>query len=495
MTVPFNRIPANLRVPFWYAEMDASQAGTYSQVKRTLLLGQMLAAGTATANVPVLVGTVSQAYALFGRGSMLARMYARYRAVDAAAELWCLPLADNAAGTAATGTITVTGPATASGTVSLYIGGQLVEAAVTSGDTATVIASAIVTAIGTVPDLAVTAASAAGVVTLTARHKGLVGNDLVVSDTYYGGLGGQALPAGVALAYVAMSGGASNPSLTAAVSGMGDEPFEYVVCPYTDATSLNALRDEFGDASGRWSYSRQLYGHVYSAYRGSLSTLTTFGAGRNDPHCTIAGIEADVQTPVDEYAAIYAAANAAFLNANVSRPTQYGELVGVLPARIGKRFLWSERQSLLNYGMATSVYQAGAALVERAVTTYQKNAQGYADNSYLDSETLFQSSEFLRRMRRVMLKYSRHGAASNGTNLGPGAAVVTPVVMEGELDAEYLRMEQDGLVENFKLWKKARRVERDANNPNRFNVLLTPDYVNQLRIVAVVNQFRLQFPG
>jgi len=40
-----------------------------------------------------------------------------------------------------------------------------------------------------------------------------------------------------------------------------------------------------------------------------------------------------------------------------------------------------------------------------------------------------------------------------------------------------------------------RPVERDSGNPNRINVLLPPDLVNQLRIFALLNQFRLQYPA
>ncbi len=36
-------------------------------------------------------------------------------------------------------------------------------------------------------------------------------------------------------------------------------------------------------------------------------------------------------------------------------------------------------------------------------------------------------------------------------------------------------------------------VERDTDNVNRINVLFPPDYVNQLRIFALLNQFRLQY--
>ncbi|ENX5204677.1 hypothetical protein ACFPOW_005226, partial [Salmonella enterica] len=31
------------------------------------------------------------------------------------------------------------------------------------------------------------------------------------------------------------------------------------------------------------------------------------------------------------------------------------------------------------------------------------------------------------------------------------------------------------------------------NNSNRLDVLFPPDYVNQLRVFAVLNQFRLQY--
>ena len=36
-------------------------------------------------------------------------------------------------------------------------------------------------------------------------------------------------------------------------------------------------------------------------------------------------------------------------------------------------------------------------------------------------------------------------------------------------------------------------VERDANDPNRVNVLYPPDLINQLRVFAVLAQFRLQY--
>ncbi|MDO9236006.1 MAG: phage tail sheath subtilisin-like domain-containing protein, partial [Aquabacterium sp.] len=427
MPVSFNNIPANVRVPLFYAEMDNTQAGYFSQNKRALLVGQKLVAGSLAVNTPTLVSTTDQAKALFGTGSMLARMHAAYRAQDAFGEVWCIAVADAGAGVAATGTITVAGPASAAGTINLYIAGQKVSVAVGAADAATAIATAIAAAITAAVDLPVTASAAAAVVTLTCRWKGPTGNDIMVSDSFRGYSGGESLPSGVALTYVAMASGATNPVLAGAViTAMGDEEYDYVIHPYNDSTSLDAFQTEYNDSVGRWSWSRQVYGHVYSALRGTLSALTTAGGLRNDPHHSLAGIDVDCPTPVWEYAAAYGGANALCLNADAARPTQTTVLTGVLAPRAGKRFLLAERQSLLNYGIATSYVSGGLLRVERAITTYQKNSFGQADPSYLDSETLHQLTEITRRLRnRILQKYPRHKLASDGTRFGAGQAIVT----------------------------------------------------------------------
>ena len=93
----------------------------------------------------------------------------------------------------------------------------------------------------------------------------------------------------------------------------------------------------------------------------------------------------------------------------------------------------------------------------------------------------------------ITSKYARHKLASDGTRFGAGQAIVTPSVIRGELIALYRRLELEGIVENADLFKKYLIVERNVNNPNRLDVLFPPDYVNQLRIFAVLNQFRLQY--
>lgn len=494
--ISFNTIPTNLRVPLFYAEMDASQAGYFSQATRTLLIGQFLSSGSAVAGTPYLVARTDDAKALFGIGSMLARAHLFSRPQDPIGEIWCIPLADDAAAVAATGTVTVAGSAFAAGSIPLYIAGQKVSVGVALNDAAAAIATSIAAAVTAATDLPVTAAAVGAVVTFTAKWKGATGNDIMLADCFLGRAGGELLPTGITLTYAAMANGATNPSLAAAITAMGDIEYDYIIHPYSDTASLNLLQTEMNDTVGRWSYARQIYGHVYTALRGTMGTLQSAGVARNDQHNSIAGFENDVPNPSWEYAAAYGSRNAVFINVDPARPTQTGELTGILVARPGKRFIFTERQTLLNSGIATSYVGGGLARVERAITTYQKNAFNQADPSYLDSEVMHQNATVIRRLRNIITtKYPRHKLAKDGSRFGAGQAIVTPNVIRGEMITEYFNMEQDGLVENGAMFAKYLIVEIDANNPNRLNVLLPPDLVNQLRIFAMLNQFRLQYPA
>jgi hypothetical protein len=66
-------------------------------------------------------------------------------------------------------------------------------------------------------------------------------------------------------------------------------------------------------------------------------------------------------------------------------------------------------------------------------------------------------------------------------------------MIKGELIAEYTMDMWNGLVENLSAFKNNLLVERDPNDPNRVNVLYGPDLINQLRVFAVLCQFRLQY--
>ncbi len=495
MSVSFNYIPSGIRVPLFYAEVDNSAAFTPSDSYQTLIIGQMIEGGTAEALKPVTVSTASMAVQLFGRGSMLARMVSAYRDVDTFGQLVVIPLADAAGGSAATGTITFSGTALESGVINLYVGGTRVQAAVAEDADAAAISISACDAINALKDLPVTATVADGVVTVKARNSGTVGNDIRLALNLRGTINGETTPSGVGVQIKAMSGGSIDPTIgDDVIKAMGDERYDFVASPYSDTAVLDVLAKEMGDSSGRWSYTRQIYGHVYTAKRGDLNTLKAFGKARNDQHCTIVGIEPEMATPIDEILASYVARTSVYIAADPARPTQTGALTGVMAAPVEGRFILTERQTLLENGIATLTTVSGTVQIERAITTYQRNSMGDADASYLDSETLHTLAYILRLMKSTITsKYARHKLANDGTRYGAGQAIVTPSVIKGELIAQYRQLELKGIVENADLFKKYLVVERNADNPNRLDVLFPPDLVNQLRIFAVLAQFRLQY--
>ena len=311
---------------------------------------------------------------------------------------------------------------------------------------------------------------------------------------YRGTAGGEKTPAGVTVVFAQTTPGAGSPVLTTALAALGDDEYDFIIHPYTDGTSLDAFQALLNDTTGRWAYNRQIYGHTYTAKSDTFANLVTLGQGRNDQHASIAGYEAAVPNPPWEYAAAYGARNAVFIAADPARPTQTGALVGILPAPASTRFIQTERGTLLNSGIASSFYGGGVVRIERAITSYQKNSFNQADPSYLDSETLHTLAYVLRRLRyTITQKYPRHKLANDGTRFGAGQAIVTPAVISGELLSEYAALEEAGIVENSKAFAQNLIVERAAGDPNRVNVLYPPDLVNQLRVFAVLAQFRLQY--
>lgn len=496
MPVPFNSVPSDLRVPLFYAEVDNSMAGAGDETLRRLIVGQVNSSATHDdIGRLVLVSRTSEAIAIGGAGSMLASMHALHRKIDPFGEVWCLPVKVDV-GEAASATVTVTGTASEAGLLNLYLAGQRVRAVIPKGASAAEAAAALVAAIGAAVDLPVTAsAGQAGVITVTAKFKGDLGNDIQLRMNRLGRANGEATPSGLAVALTAMSGGVGSPDMAAVLAALGDEPFEFIAMPWSDVATLDAWQEAMNDSAGRWSWTKQLYGHVYGARRGTLGAHVAAGQLRNDPHVTLHGFESGVPQPGWEVAAGYAARTAVFISADPARPTQSGAVIGIDPADPSDRFTLTERNSLLGYGIATATFEGGAYRIERAVTTYQKNAYGQRDESYMDSEPLHQSAYVIRYLRqRITSKYGRHKLANDGTRLGDGGGIVTPKVIRGELIGAYRELERRGIVENADLFKQHLIVERNATNPNRLDVLFPPDLVNQLRVFALLYQFRLQYP-
>lgn len=497
MAIQFNEIPADQMLPLVFAEFSGSApAGADDLVKPSLILGQKLSTGTALVGVEQRVFGTTQAVELAGRGSCLARQCARFFAQNPGGDLRIIALADVSEGTAASATISLTGPTTADGTLHLRIGDDLVAVDVASGTEAPAVATALAAAINANADLPVTAAvgteSNTHVVTVTHRHKGAIGNQYALTVNALGQPGGEVTPAGLGITLSSnfLAGGATNPTVASYITAMGDAPYDGIAPPLFDTTTLNALRTELGR---RWTPNVALRGHVFGALIDSAADHITFAESRNDPHFTFATLRESTipthLTPVCEVAAAYLGFASRLLGNDPGASLQYGVLRGVWG---GADFTATERQALAKAGAGTVVRTASGELaIEAEVTTYTKNSAGARDNAWQYTQRPYLLMRFERLCQaRFKTRYPDFKLGDDGNPFSAGQKVITPSIAKAEIVSVYADMVGQAQMENIAEFKNSLVIDRNTTNRNRLDGLVKPNLIDHLRNVALRVDFQ-----
>lgn len=487
--VAFNLVPSNIRTPFTAVEFAPSlvNAGPAQLPYNALIIGQKLSTGTWAADTVNSATSIADAIAGGGRGSMIHREAIGWFASNNTTALSFGVLADNGAGVAAQGTITVTVTGSAgAGTNALYFGGVPVPIGVAAADPQNTIATNIAAAITAAPDLPITATAATNVVTWTFRHKGEVGNAYDVRANY----NGEKLPANVALAFATTTAGTTNPTLTNLIAGMATQWFQIWAHPYKDATTLTAIENELLSRAGPL---RAIDGVAITSAAGSFSTLTTLGLTRNSGYSEIfAQPGANPVTPPMEFAAETAALIAFAAAIDPARPLQTLQYSNALPVAANDEFTpFPQRNLLLFDGIATSKQVRGVVQIDRAITTYQLNPSGQPDTAYLDVTTPLTLLLLRYRFRVFMSRFSRHKLAQDGTRFGAGQLVMTPTQAKGEALTWFNDAMKDGLVQNPDAFKAGLDATINSGDPNRLDFVLPVTLMGQLIVVGAQIQFSL----
>jgi len=461
--ISFNNIPSSIRKPGKYFEFNNNLAVRTlpSNLQRVLIVGQMLAAGTAVANTVIQVFDAEVAAGLFGRGSQAHRMVKAAIIASPYLQLFVLPVADNGAGVAATATITYTGPASAAGSVYVNIAGVELVVPVAAADSVTVIAAAVAAAINAKIDLGVTAAAVVGVVTLTARNKGLVGNNVKLAAT--------ASATSVTAVATAFTGGLNDTDITAALAAAAQGGHEILVVPYQLQASVLPLRTHLNFVSGPMEQRRAI--GVF-ALTSTLATATTLAPLLNAERMTMACVPG-TYTPAEEVAAGYAAVIAG--EEDPARPLNTLVLTNVAPPPIASRLLRTEQESALNNGVTPLQVGPGEVVqIVRAITTYILNPGGVNDISWLDLTTIRTMDYVAKACReRIELRFPRDKLSAR-----------TPPKVRGELLDVLHKLEELEIVEEVEANKDGLIVERDSQDPNRLDAKIPVDVVNGLHVFA-----------
>lgn len=500
MAIAFNNIPTTIRTPGAYVEVDNSRAlkGLLANPYKVLLIGQKVSEGNAETDVLYALTADGLADGYFGPGSILSRMAKVFKYNNPNTELYAIAVSDPASGVAASATIKFSVALSATGfslsgteQYNLMINGKQIKETLYSAWSTKDINSAIqstINADSTLPCRAST--NIASALNLIAANVGVQGNYLDVRENFYEG---QSSPTGFgdSATIAGFAGGLGSPDIGDAWAVIDGEQYHHIIQPYINTDNLKEIESELAD---RFKPLEDMWGHGFTAVRGTHASCTTLGNSRNSPHNTIVGVYDSPSAP-EEWAAALGAIAAEKLNADPARPLQFIELRGVLSPPKASRFSRSERDILLYDGIATITYDSvGNPMIERCITTYQTNALGIIDPSYLDIETLATLAEIRFQFKARMIQrfiIPRFKLADDGFPVSPGSFVVTPKTLKQEIVALFTQLRDAGLVENLKEFIDNLVIERDASDVNRVNVLLPPDLINQFRVLAAVIQFVL----
>lgn len=484
--ISFNSIPVPFYVPGQYAEFDNSRANGDSLAvvePKILLIGQKLA-GAAQLDRAVEVFNPDQVASLVGRGSMLHQMAKKSFDNAEFVRTYILPLADAVGATKSAIAVTFGGVATAAGQLALYVGdsryGVGVAAAQTPANLATAVAAAVNADEDRYLDAVVDGVNPAKV-DFTARNAGVAAGHVEITLNHYAD---EALPAGITAVVGALTEGTVNPSLTTAIANLGDDWYPSFVCPYTDSTSLAALKAE---QLSRFGPIRHIDAYAFACVNTDAAALAALPATQNSPLLSICDAWNSV-TPPFALAAAIAGQDAA--EYDPGRPRQTLPLVGCLARATGRRSI-AERNTLIAAGISTlTVDGDGTLRIERLTTTYRSNVYGVGDKSYFDTESLHLLMNIRYSWRAWFAqKYPRHKLGDDGST---GANVMTPSLAKAESVAVYRQWQDLGWVEGgaaFDQFVRDLRAERPSDDPNRLNMLVPPDLINQLRVLAADFRF------
>jgi phage tail sheath gpL-like len=500
MAISFNNIPNNTRTPGTYTEVDNSRAnkGLFPNPQKALLIGQKLSTGSKAIETLNPITNSAEPDSFFGAGSVLARMCNVFKDENPNTDLYAIALSGgtlqasarinfSTALSHAGGSCSVGG-----GTLYLLANGRNTYFTITSGWSGTDIASAAKVLISEAKNYPFTASvvAASGVLVLSAVNSGIQGNYMDVRFNYFTG---QSYPTcfGDSAVISGFEGGALLPDLDDAWAIIENEQYHYIGQPYIDADNLTSIENELAD---RFKPLEDLQGHGFTVVRGTLASCTTLGNSRNSPHNTIMGAYNSPTDPA-EWAASLTAQAAFNLNQDPARPLHTIKMKNVLPPPEVDRFSQPERNTLLYDGIATSVTDTtGNQQIERCITTYQTNASGISDPSYLDVQTLATISEIRYQYKaRMTTRFitPRFKLADDTFPVQPGTNVATPKTVKAEIVALFYELQTIGLIENAEEFVTNLIVERDSSDANRVNVLLPPDLINQFRLLASKLQFIL----
>ncbi|MDI3282115.1 hypothetical protein [Polyangium sp. 15x6] len=488
-------LAANDPVPGEYVEVAFAQgeASLGTGQYYALLIGNLLSTGAGSTNTlygpdtAVSMTSEQDAITLFGAGSELHRQVRRFLQVNTTTPLYVIAVAEGDSATAATGTITVTGPATSAGTLRIFIADEFVDVGFVTGDSATTIATSAVTQINAKTHWPVTASNLAGVITLTSKQKGLRANFVryFAKVIPFSGSGVGVTPTTSTL----VTGGTVSDDISTVLTTIVARRFYYIAPAASDSTQLSALLTQINTQALPVNGIRQ---RMVAASVDTLANTITIVDALNGARAEMVWLQNSDMPPCElsaHNAAVYALEEAPFpprLNfdfygdADSDQWRIKAPLSGTAPTR-------SQVYAALNAGVTPiGVRTSGKTYLVKRVTTRYKNGS-IVDYRIRDSHKVTICDRFaddLIAKAATQLRGKIIGDDPKKNEPTPGPNVATPRIVKALVDRLSDDYGEDDLLQNVSTIKSQTLVLRDSANKTRMSAKIPLQPVDILDQVA-----------
>lgn len=473
--ISFANIPSDIRKPGRYTEYNSDQAVTTLPAagNKMIILGQRTSSGIAEDSTSYQIFSGADANLYGGNGSVIALTAAAALKANNNLDLSIVTMSDAGGSADATGTISIDGDSTTAGNIDVWIGNRNFNTAVTALDSSATIASNIQSNISNYEhELPVTSSVSGGDVTLVARNKGTLGNNIPISYRQ-----NEMSTAGVTITVTQPTGGSGDPDPQDALDGIAPGDYDILISTLNDDTNLGYVKTHLESVSSPTEGRPQIA--IFGNTVNNTATIQTQCGTTLNSERMVCGFIPYVKTTerghsLDyEVAGAYAAVIAS--ESDPARPLNGLDLTGIAPSAIEYRLTRTQQESLLENGVTPLVPGVGERVqIIRAITTYTTNSAGINDIAYLDITTI-RTLDYIRDAieTRQGLRFPRSKLSAR-----------TPDRVRAQIIDVLRQLEELEIVENVSANLAGIICEKDSSDPNRLNCLIPADVVNGLHVLA-----------
>jgi len=402
MTIPTG-VPAGVRKPGFFGKFNTAlaQGALPSGTKKVLLAGiRTTGSGSADPNKPYQITDSKMGETLFGAGSNIDQMIKAAMATYPYLDLWAAGVGESAGVKASESIVFANNVQAASATHQIWIAGRYYTITLAKNATPTNAGDALVAAITADVDAPVTAVNNVGTVTITAKHKGIYGNDIrlrvLTGDT---GAGFQTVTA----THDHLSNGTLSPSYATLITAIAPNKYDLIAVDDNAQASIEAWETHCNNNANEMEQRGQqaVFGGIEVDPHFTFSTFTTLAGLINAERVQIVFASTTEVMPLEIAAAMVAR------RASEDDPAMplNGLVLGAVtvPPNGDMGLTRTEIEACLAAGVTPLEVVGTEMQIVRSITTYVKDAGSEPDTSLLDTTTIT-TLDYTRDACRVRVK-------------------------------------------------------------------------------------------